>query len=118
MHMSRPAHNKRNAGATLEQAIFATAKWTCGFMAADLFIRAILVTVIQRRAIVTAQYDQRAVREFQLVEQFENHLHARVEFHDRITPRPHAGLADKTRVRRAWHMDVVRSKVKEERLIF
>lgn len=79
--------------------------------------RLILITVVEDRPVVGAQYNQRFFRETEPIQCRENLADAPIEFKNGISSRPLAALASKPFVRSARHMNVMGRKEQEEPLV-
>src|SRR5205823_7841609 len=100
----------------LEVAVFAAAQRPGGFVPIKLSHRIILVAVVQHRAIVAGENYQRVPDKLQAVECLEYFTGAPVELRNSVPAGSHAGLARKTRMGNARHVDVVRGEIEEERV--
>ena len=112
---ARPPDDERNACAALEPAVFAASKGAGGLMAAELLCRVIAVAVVDDRAIVAREDDQRVRGETAFVEGREHLADGPVELDDRVAPGAHPALAGEPWVRHARDVDVVGGEVEEER---
>ena len=109
-----PAGNEWRAGAPLENAVFATTEWPGGLVAAEPFGSAVPVAVIEHRAVVAAEHDQRVVGTFQPIERRGDLADRPVDLHDAVAARAHAGGSLKAFVWHPRHVDVVRGEKQKE----
>ena len=86
-------------------------------MRAQLRHRVILVAVVDDRAVVAGEDDERAIGELQAIERGQDLADAPVHLRDDVAARAHPRLAAEARVRHARHMDVVEREHQEERLV-
>ena len=113
-HPAGPAGDEWRAGSPLENAVFATTEWPGGLVAAEPFDGAVPVAVIEHRAVVAAEHDQRVVGTFQPIERRGDLADRPVELHDAVAARAHAGGSLKAFVWHPRHVDVVRGEKQKE----
>ena len=98
--------------------IFRRATGRPAAVAVQILLGAVVVTVVDDRAVVAAQNHQSVGGQIQSVERGQNLPDAPVEFHDHVPAHAAAALSDKTRVRHARHVRIVRGEIEKERLAF
>ena len=112
---ARPADEERDAGAALELAVLAAAIRAGRPVVAELLDGVVAIAVVDDRAVVAGEDDQRVLGQPALVERLEHLADRPVELDDRVAPRAHPALAGEPRVRHARDVDVVGREVEEER---
>ena len=112
---ARPADDERDAGAALELAVLAAAIRAGRPVVAELLDGVVAIAVVDDRAVVAGEDDQRVPGQPVLVERLEHLADRPVELDDRVAPGAHPALADEPGVRHARDVDVVGGEVEEER---
>ncbi|MCG3162087.1 MAG: hypothetical protein JMDDDDMK_03316 [Acidobacteria bacterium] len=118
LHAPRPPHDERHARSPLKIAVLAAAQWPGGFVAAELFDRVVFVAVVNHRAVVAGEDDQRVSRQLQTVERGEDFADEPVSLQDGVAARPHSAFARESRIRQARHVRIVRGEIKKEWFAF
>ena len=76
---------------------------------------AVLITVVEHRAVVACDDDERVAVDAALAQCIGYLAHRPVKLHDDLAAQPHHTLASETLVRHTWHMHVVGAQVHKER---
>ena len=85
-------------------------------MLTQFFDRIITIPIVDDRAVVAREQDQRIAGELQAVERREDLADGPIELCDGVATRPHGRRAHEARVRQARHVRIVQRKKEEERL--
>ncbi len=79
-----PACDERRARSAFVDAVLAAGVRAGGAVLADLLDRSVLVAVVEHRAVVAAEDDERVFRQLQSIERLHQFADAPVEFNDRV----------------------------------
>ena len=115
LYAALPTRDEWRPGAAFEHAVLAAAIRTGGLVIAELFDCAVLVAVVQHRAVIRAEHDEGFLGQAETVERRHQLADGPVELQDGVAAKSQRGLALKPFVRHARDMDVVRGKEQEER---
>ena len=114
----RPTYDEGDTCSCLVSAIFATPIMFHRCMTVQQFACLILITVIDDRPVVATENKDGIVRNAQAIERMHDFAYSPIELEDDITTSSQPTLTCKARMRYARHMNVLRTHIKEERLVF
>ena len=112
-----PFDDKRNAGTSFQNAVFACAEGAGGGMGGVVPDGEIPVAVIQHGAVVAGEDHQGVFFQTGLLQSLCNAAHTVIQFHGHVTAHAVPALAHKAFFRAARHVDVMRGEHQEKRFL-